>query len=46
MQPEQVGEDEFGYMLADILKENNVNNQGMRFDPVLVLLWHLLHVLS
>ncbi|KAI5386549.1 hypothetical protein KIW84_072905 [Lathyrus oleraceus] len=28
-----VGEDEFGYMLADILKENNVNNQGMRFDP-------------
>lgn len=29
----QVGEDEFGYMLADILKENNVNNQGMRFDP-------------
>ncbi|MCI28924.1 fructokinase-2 [Trifolium medium] len=33
MQHEQVGEDEFGYMLADILKENNVNNQGMRFDP-------------
>ena len=29
----QVGEDEFGYMLADILKENNVNNEGMRFDP-------------
>ena len=29
----QVGEDEFGYMLADILKENNVNNKGMRFDP-------------
>ncbi|XP_028054233.1 probable fructokinase-6, chloroplastic [Camellia sinensis] len=28
-----VGEDEFGYMLADILKENNVNNEGMRFDP-------------
>lgn len=28
-----MGEDEFGYMLADILKENNVNNQGMRFDP-------------
>ncbi|GKA35550.1 probable fructokinase-6, chloroplastic [Tanacetum coccineum] len=25
--------DEFGYMLADILKENNVNNEGMRFDP-------------
>ncbi|KAG9455007.1 hypothetical protein H6P81_007911 [Aristolochia fimbriata] len=29
----KVGEDEFGYMLADILKENNVNNNGMRFDP-------------
>lgn len=29
----KVGEDEFGYMLAEILKENNVNNQGMRFDP-------------
>ncbi|KDP33160.1 hypothetical protein JCGZ_13425 [Jatropha curcas] len=29
----KVGEDEFGYMLADILKENNVNNEGMRFDP-------------
>ncbi|KAL6001537.1 hypothetical protein ACLOJK_007275 [Asimina triloba] len=29
----EVGEDEFGYMLADILKENNVNNKGMRFDP-------------
>ncbi|KAL5540176.1 hypothetical protein UlMin_043725 [Ulmus minor] len=29
----KVGEDEFGYMLADILKENNVNNQGIRFDP-------------
>ncbi|KAA3458432.1 putative fructokinase-6, chloroplastic [Gossypium australe] len=29
----KVGEDEFGYMLADILKENNVNNGGMRFDP-------------
>ncbi|KAG2715114.1 hypothetical protein I3843_03G065300 [Carya illinoinensis] len=28
----KVGEDEFGYMLADILKENNVNNEGMRFD--------------
>lgn len=28
----KVGEDEFGYMLADILKKNNVNNQGMRFD--------------
>ncbi|BAT81245.1 hypothetical protein LR48_Vigan07g073700 [Vigna angularis] len=29
----KVGEDEFGYMLADILKENNVNHEGMRFDP-------------
>lgn len=29
----QVGADEFGYMLADILKKNNVNNEGMRFDP-------------
>ncbi|KAK6913556.1 Carbohydrate kinase PfkB [Dillenia turbinata] len=29
----KVGEDEFGYMLSDILKENNVNNEGMRFDP-------------
>ncbi|THU66224.1 hypothetical protein C4D60_Mb05t11890 [Musa balbisiana] len=29
----KVGDDEFGYMLANILKENNVNNQGMRFDP-------------
>lgn len=29
----QVGEDEFGYMLADILKENNVNTEGMCFDP-------------
>lgn len=29
----QVGEDEFGYMLADILKQNKVNNSGMRFDP-------------
>lgn len=28
-----MGEDEFGYMLANILKENNVNNEGMRFDP-------------
>uniref|UniRef100_A0A0E0PVH4 fructokinase n=3 Tax=Oryza TaxID=4527 RepID=A0A0E0PVH4_ORYRU len=28
----QVGDDEFGYMLADILKENNVNNQGLLFD--------------
>ncbi|KAI4388925.1 hypothetical protein MLD38_001213 [Melastoma candidum] len=29
----KVGEDEFGYMLAEILKENNVNSSGMRFDP-------------
>ncbi|KAK9194440.1 hypothetical protein WN944_005147 [Citrus x changshan-huyou] len=29
----KVGADEFGYMLADILKENNVNGAGMRFDP-------------
>lgn len=29
----KVGEDEFGYMLADILKENNVHSEGMRFDP-------------
>eukprot|EP01018_Ginkgo_biloba_P028532 Gb_30584 [translate_table: standard] len=28
----KVGEDEFGYMLADILKKNNVDNKGMRFD--------------
>ncbi|GLJ38862.1 hypothetical protein SUGI_0792130 [Cryptomeria japonica] len=28
----KVGEDEFGYMLADILEKNNVNNKGMRFD--------------
>lgn len=28
----QVGDDEFGYMLANILKENNVNNSGVRFD--------------
>ncbi|TVU11924.1 hypothetical protein EJB05_45535 [Eragrostis curvula] len=29
----KVGDDEFGYMLSDILKENNVNNQGLLFDP-------------
>ncbi|KAK2965859.1 hypothetical protein RJ640_027146 [Escallonia rubra] len=29
----KVGEDEFGRMLADILKQNNVDNSGMRFDP-------------
>ncbi|KAH9316624.1 hypothetical protein KI387_025251, partial [Taxus chinensis] len=28
----KVGEDEFGFMLADILEKNNVNNKGMRFD--------------
>uniref|UniRef100_A0A0E0DZH5 fructokinase n=1 Tax=Oryza meridionalis TaxID=40149 RepID=A0A0E0DZH5_9ORYZ len=28
----KVGDDEFGYMLADILKKNNVNNQGLLFD--------------
>lgn len=27
-----MGEDEFGHMLADILKQNNVDNSGMRFD--------------
>ena len=27
-----MGDDQFGYMLADILKENKVNNSGMRFD--------------
>ncbi|KAB2595538.1 fructokinase-4 [Pyrus ussuriensis x Pyrus communis] len=29
----KVGKDEFGYILADILKENNVDNSGMRLDP-------------
>lgn len=29
----QVGEDEFGHMLADILKQNNVDDSGVRFDP-------------
>ncbi|KAL8095964.1 putative fructokinase-7 [Apium graveolens] len=29
----KVGDDEFGYMLADMLKQNKVNNSGMRFDP-------------
>ncbi|GAB4861857.1 hypothetical protein Ancab_037113 [Ancistrocladus abbreviatus] len=28
----KVGDDEFGHMLADILKENNVDNSGLRFD--------------
>ncbi|KAK7343648.1 hypothetical protein VNO77_12557 [Canavalia gladiata] len=29
----KVGADEFGYMLADILKQNNVDTSGMKFDP-------------
>ncbi|KAH7848280.1 hypothetical protein Vadar_000619 [Vaccinium darrowii] len=29
----KVGEDEFGHMLADILKQNNVDDSGVRFDP-------------
>ncbi|OWM79492.1 hypothetical protein CDL15_Pgr022904 [Punica granatum] len=28
----KVGDDEFGRMLANILKQNNVDNSGMRFD--------------
>lgn len=28
----KVGKDEFGYMLEGILKENNVNSSGVRFD--------------
>nr|XP_043632038.1 probable fructokinase-7 isoform X1 [Erigeron canadensis] len=28
----KVGDDQFGYMLANILKVNKVNNSGMRFD--------------
>ncbi|GAB4826022.1 hypothetical protein Ancab_008891 [Ancistrocladus abbreviatus] len=28
----KVGNDEFGFMLADILKKNKVDNSGMRFD--------------
>ncbi|KAJ7975627.1 Fructokinase [Quillaja saponaria] len=28
----KVGHDEFGYMLAEILKQNSVNISGMRFD--------------
>ncbi|XP_019453486.1 PREDICTED: probable fructokinase-7 isoform X1 [Lupinus angustifolius] len=28
----KVGADEFGYMLADILKQNDVDTSGMRFD--------------
>ena len=27
-----MGKDEFGFMLADILKQNKVDNSGMRFD--------------
>ncbi|RDY01758.1 putative fructokinase-7, partial [Mucuna pruriens] len=29
----KVGADEFGYMLADILKQNNVETSGIKFDP-------------
>ena len=29
----QVGKDDFGFLLSAILKENNVDNSGMRFDP-------------
>ncbi len=28
----QVGDDEFGYMLVDVLKENRVETKGCRFD--------------
>lgn len=28
----QLGDDEFGYMLANILKENNVGTSGVRYD--------------
>lgn len=28
----QLGDDEFGHMLADILKHNNVDNSGVRFE--------------
>ncbi len=28
----QVGDDEFGYMLVDVLKENQVETRGCRFD--------------
>ncbi|CAN0902656.1 Probable fructokinase-7 [Linum grandiflorum] len=30
----KLGDDEFGHMLDDILKQNNVDNSGVRFDPV------------
>ncbi|XP_047958422.1 probable fructokinase-7 [Salvia hispanica] len=29
----KVGKDEFGQMLSDMLKENKVDNSGVRFDP-------------
>ncbi|KAH9325877.1 hypothetical protein KI387_006055, partial [Taxus chinensis] len=29
----KVGQDEFGFMLADIMKENKVEHRGIRFDP-------------
>lgn len=29
----QFGDDEFGHMLADILKKNGVDAEGVRFDP-------------
>lgn len=29
----QVGDDEFGYMLVEVLKENRVETRGCRFDP-------------
>ncbi|KAG9158443.1 hypothetical protein Leryth_013185 [Lithospermum erythrorhizon] len=29
----KVGNDEFGYMLSNILKDHKVDNSGMRFDP-------------
>ncbi|XP_059651498.1 probable fructokinase-7 [Cornus florida] len=29
----KVGDDEFGRMLSDILRQNNVDNSGVRFDP-------------
>ncbi|XP_048228969.1 probable fructokinase-7 [Ricinus communis] len=28
----KLGDDDFGYMLSDILKENNVDNSGVRFE--------------
>ncbi|CAM6036742.1 unnamed protein product [Sphagnum compactum] len=29
----KVGDDEFGYMLVDVLKDNHVETKGVRFDP-------------